>query len=440
MNRIASSAPEAPRARPPKRRRSGLAGMLLIVVAVVLAAVGILSRESTVAALASRADDAAIPRVQIVSPQPGPPRRSLTLPGDINAWYQAPIYAQVAGYVKSWSKDYGADVKAGERLAVIDSPTIDAQLAAAKANLGVALARDKLAQVTAGRYKALSGTQAVSQQEVDVQSANAAVQRSLVEAAQQDVARYQAQVGFEQVVAPFDGVVTARRTDIGDYVNGGGGAVGSKGAASELFSVADIHEMRLFVSLPQDYSDILKPGLTATITLPNAPERHYVAKFLTSANAVNPQTRTIVTELTLDNQDRRFWPGTYASVHFEVPANPDILILPEQALLFRAQGMQVALLDAQGRVHLQNVTLGLNLGNTVQILAGLKKADRVINNPSLGLLEGEQVKAVQPEAGYGNAASSRPIPEHEQGQEPARSASGLVEPAGTAGPEADGGR
>jgi membrane fusion protein (multidrug efflux system) len=431
--------PPAMQARPPgqptpKRRRGALFGIGFIAVALLLAAIGILSRESAVAALAGRADDAAIPRVQVIAPKPGPPRRALTLPGNINAWYQAPIYAQVAGYVKSWSKDYGAQVKAGERLAVIDSPTIDAQLAAAKAQLAVAQARDKLAQVTAKRYQALSGTQAVSQQEIDIQVANAAVQHSLVEAAQHDVARYQAQVGFEQVVAPFDGVVTARLTDIGDYVNAAGGDVNARGAASELFSVADIHEMRLFVSLPQDYSDILKPGLTATFTLPNAPERHETATFLTSANAVNPQTRTIVTELVIENTDHRFWPGTYASVHFEVPSNPDILILPEQALLFRAQGMQVALLDGHGRVHLQNITLGLNLGNSVQVLAGLKKTDRVINNPSLGLLEGEQVKIVQPAPGYADASAAPATPD----QLPARSASGLIEPA--AGPEADGGR
>lgn len=431
--------PPAPPGRSP--RRGSLFGIVLVGAAMVLAVIGILSRQAAVAALADRADDAAIPRVEIVSPEAGPPRRALTLPGNINAWYQAPIYAQVAGYVKSWSKDYGAQVKAGERLAVIDSPTIDAQFAAAKANLAVAEARDKLAQVTARRYQALSGTQAVSQQEIDIQVANAAVQHSLVEAAQHDVARYQAQVGFEQVVAPFDGVVTARLTDIGDYVNAAGGDVNARGAASELFSVADIHEMRLFVSLPQDYSDILKPGLTATFTLPNAPERHENATFLTSANAVNPQTRTIVTELVIDNKDRRFWPGTYASVHFEVPSNPDILILPEQALLFRAQGLQVALLDGHGRVHLQNVTLGLNLGNTVQVLAGLKKTDRVINNPSLGLLEGEAVKVVQPVHGYDAADTPAPSPQPAPAtpdQLPARSASGLVEPA--PGPEADGGR
>ncbi len=388
-------------AGPPRRwSRAALAAAMLLLAAVGLAAFGILSRETAVAGLRARADDAEIVRVAVIRPQQGPARRSVTLPGNIDAWYEAPIYAQVSGYVKMWYKDYGALVRAGELLATIDSPTIDAQYAATQADLRVAQARSRLARVTASRWQALAGTQAVSQQEVDQQTANAAVAQAQVEAAQQQVARYRALFAYKRVVAPFDGVVTARRTDVGDDVNAAGGDLGSHGGASELFSVADIHEMRLFVSVPQDFIDILKPGLTATFSLPQAPERRYAAQFLTSANAVNPQTRTVVTELTVPNPDRKLWPGTYANVQFSVPSNPDILILPEQAMLFRSQGMQVALLDAHGRVHLQNVRLGLNLGNTVQVIAGLGRDDRVINNPSLGLLEGEPVRVVTPVHGY----------------------------------------
>ncbi|WP_239479028.1 efflux RND transporter periplasmic adaptor subunit [Lichenicola cladoniae] len=396
-----------------QKRKAGRGGRVVILglcLAVGLAAFGIWSRESALADLTVRADDASIPRVEIISPKSAPPLRELTLPGNIHAWYEAPIYAQVAGYVKMWFKDYGATVKAGELLAVIDSPTIDAQFQAARANLAVAQARDRLAEVTAKRWQALAGTQAVSQQDVDQQTANATVQKALVEAAQQDVARYQALVSFKNVVSPFDGVVTSRLTDVGDYVNAAGGDVGSKGAASELFSVADIHELRVFVSIPQDYADILKPGLTATLSLPQAPGKLYTAQFLTSANAINPQTRTVVTELTIKNLNHELWPGTYVSVHFSVPADPHILIVPEQALLFRAQGMQVALLDGQGRVHLQAVTLGRNLGTAVQILSGIKKTDRIVNNPSMGLLEGETVKVVEPVHGY-SAASAQPAPE-----------------------------
>ena len=414
--------------------RGRVTGRLLVLVlglvALGLAAYGIWSRETVLGSLRNRAGDAAIPRVQIVMPQPGPARRSLTLPGNIDAWYAAPIYAQVAGYVRMWFTDYGATVKAGELLATIDSPTVDAQYAAAQANLAVAQARDRLAEVTAKRWQALAGTQAVSQQDVDQQTANATVTRAEVQAAQQQVARYGALVGFKRVVAPFDGVVTARDTDVGDYVNAAGGDVGARGGASELFNVADIHEMRVFVQVPQDYADMLKPGLTATLSLPQAPGRQYTIQFLTSANAISPQTRTVVTELTVQNPKHELWPGTYASVHFSLPGDPDILVLPEQALLFRAAGMQVALLDGQNRVHLQNITLGLNLGTSVQVTAGLKKTDRVINNPSLGLLEGETVKAVEPAHGYDASASASAA------EPPGPVAPTVVDPAGNADPEA----
>jgi membrane fusion protein, multidrug efflux system len=380
--------------------RSSLMVFIAIVAACGLAAYGIWSRDDTVAALQVTAADASLPRVDVISPKPGPRQRTLTLPGNIEAWYQAPIYAQVSGYVSHWYKDYGAEVKTGDVLATIDTPALDAQFAASKANLAVMEARYKLAVITTRRWSALAGTQAVSQQEVDVKAQDAAAQKAQVEAAQQDVARYQALIVFKQLVAPFDGVVTARNTNVGEYVNATGGEATLSSAASSLFLVADIHQMRIFVSVPQEYADVLKPGLTATLTLPQAPDKPIQAQFLTTAHAAVPSTRTIVTELTVDNANRELWPGTYASVHFAFPGEPNVLILPEQALLFRAQGMQVAVVDDQDRVHLQNVILGKNLDTEVQIVSGLKATDKVVGNPSLGLLEGQQVKPVQPVAGY----------------------------------------
>ncbi|NVN30500.1 efflux RND transporter periplasmic adaptor subunit, partial [Endobacter medicaginis] len=383
-------------------------------------------------ALAERADDASVPRVQVIAPKPGPARRELSLPGALNAWYEAPIYAQVSGYVKMWDKDYGAAVKTGDLLATIDTPTLDAEYAAAKANLAVAQARYKLAAVTAKRWASLSGTQAVSQQEVDVQAANAEAERAQVEAASQNVARYAAQEAFKRVVAPFDGVVTSRQTDIGDYVNAAGGDVGNRGAASELFTVADVHALRVFVHVPQDDAGLIRPGLTATLRLPQDPDHTYEAKFMTTAQAVGPQTRTVTTEFSVDNPDHKLWPGSYVQVMLSVPSDPDILVLPEQALLFRSNGMQVAVLGADDRVHLKNVSLGLNLGKTVQIVGGLGRNDRVINNPSAGLLEGERVKPVTPVAGYNDEA---PKIVEQPSEPPARSGSGIVEPAGGPSPE-----
>ncbi len=377
-----------------------LASIAVTVAALGLVGWGLWSRGSALAALKSTAEDEAVPRVELISPSRGPATRSLDLPGNVNAWYEAPIYAQVAGYVSSWNKDFGATVRKGDVLATIDAPALDEQLGSAQANLKVADARARLARVTARRWTALSGTQAVAQQEVDVQVADAEAQDAQVQASQHEVARYQALESFKRIVAPFDGVVTSRRTDLGAFVNAAGGDAGSPGAASELFTVADIHRLRVFVSVPEDYAALLRPGLTATLKLPQFPNRSFEAQYETTAEAFNPQSRSVTTELTVDNRDHAIWPGTFANVHFSVPGDPDLLIVPEQSLLFRAEGMQVALVDAQNRVHLQNVTLGLNLGRTVQVVSGLNASDRLVNDPSAGLLEGETVQVTQPAKGY----------------------------------------
>ena len=324
----------------------------------------------------------------------GPASQTVSLPGNIKAWYTAPIYAQVSGYVRKWYVDYGAFVKTGTLLATIDAPTVDEQYQTALANLDVAKTNSALADVTAQRWKALAGTEAVAQEEVDVQVASAAVKKAQVVAAQHEVARYHALEGFKDIVAPFDGVITSRDTDVGNYVNAAGGDVSSHGAADDLFSVADIHEMRLFVSVPQDYADMLKPGLEATFTLSQYPGRQFKATLSTTANAFDPQTRTVITELVAPNPDHLIWPGTYATVHFVVPTNQNVLVVPEQALLFRDQGMQLAVVGPDDKVHLQSVTLGLNLGQNVQVLSGLKPTDRFMVNPSAGTLEGEKVQIV----------------------------------------------
>jgi membrane fusion protein (multidrug efflux system) len=380
-----------------RRWRGVLVTTLLGAVVIALVISGVWTRQSTLASLRVTADQEAVPQVQVVYPQPGPPTHALDLPGDIDAWYQAPIYAQVSGYVKTWYKDFGAQVKTGDLLATISAPGLDEEYESAKAQLAVAEAQYRLGALTARRFRALSGTEAVSQQQVDVETADAAAQQAHVQAAEHEVARYAALEGFKRVVAPFDGVVTSRRTDIGDYVSAAGGDVGPQGASSELFSVADVHEMRVFVAVPQDYAGDLRPGLKATLSLPQFPNKTFVAQFLTTAKAFDPISRTVTTELTVPNPDYTIWPGTYADVHLVVPSDPDLLAVPEQALLFRAQGMQVAVVLPNNTVHLQDVTLGLNLGSVVQIESGLQPSDRVIDNPSDGLLEGESVQIVQGE-------------------------------------------
>ncbi|WP_296650826.1 efflux RND transporter periplasmic adaptor subunit [Paraburkholderia sp.] len=369
-------------------------------------ALGVIQRHRNLTELTQVANEDATPMVQVVSPSPGPATRTLTLPGNIRAWYSAPIYAQVSGYVRRWNKDYGATVKAGEVLATIDAPAVDEQYQSAQADLDVARTRYNLAQLTAQRWLALAGTQAVAQQDVDVKVADAAAQKAQVRAAEHEVARYRVLEGFRNIVAPFDGVVTARSTDVGNYVNAAGVDVGSRGSADELFTVANIHEMRVFVSVPQDYAAILKPGLTATLSLPQFPGREFKASFQTTANAFDPQTRTVIAELLVPNPDRLIWPGAYASVHLNVPLDRGTLVVPEQALLFRAEGMQVAVVDANDKVHLRNVKLGLNFGKTVQVLEGVSASDRIVMSPSAGLLDGQAVHIEPGENGVAVASAA----------------------------------
>jgi membrane fusion protein (multidrug efflux system) len=384
------------------KRRTLLIGLPAVLAAALLV-YGLVGRERTLAGLTRVSQEQAIVPVQIISPQKGPATRPLVLPGTVRAWYEAPIFAQVVGYVHSWNEDYGATVKAGQLLATIDTPGLDAQYAAAKANLSVAQANYRLAVSTAARWQALAGTPAVSKQEVDVQAAGAAARKAEMEASAQDVARYAALEAFKRVVAPFDGVVTARLTDVGSYVNAAGGDVSVHGNSTELFTVADVHEMRVFVSVPQDYANLLGPDITAKLHQPSQPGKSIEAKFLTTARAFDANTRTAVTELTVDNSNHTLWPGTYVDVVFQVPTDPTVLTMPEAALIFRADGAQVAIVDAQNRVHLRNVTLGQNLGQTVQVTSGLSPGDKLVNNPPAGLLEGQSVQPVTPVTGYAMA-------------------------------------
>ncbi len=413
-----AAGPEA-KAEAKPRRRGWVFAALGVLLAGGLAGYGIWSRSTATKALTTSTDDSAVPRVQVASPKNGPKQRTLTLPGNIEAWYQAAIYGQVAGYVSHWYKDYGAEVKAGDVLGTIETPSLDAELAAARAQLATVQATYNLAVLTAKRWVALSGTQAVAQQDVDIKKADAAAQKAQVAAAQQNVVKYEAMSAFKKLAAPFDGVVTARSVNIGDYVSATGGNQTARGPSQPLFIVADIHKLRIFVSVPQNFSEALKPGLTATMTLPQNPGKRIPLQFETTAKAVVASTRTVVTELVLDNPADGLWPGAYVSVQFTFPGDPNLLVIPEQAVLFRAQGTQVALIGDGDKIHLQDVTLGRNLGTDVEISTGLKTGDKLVANPSLGLLEGQQVKIVQPAAGAdpsANPSTAQPGPQQPAGQ------------------------
>nr|WP_246091507.1 efflux RND transporter periplasmic adaptor subunit [Swingsia samuiensis] len=373
--------------------------IIVVLVAVCLAVWGIIERGIHYHSLTNRTEEAAIPPVTLVQPQPGPKTREVDLPANLAAWYEAPIYAQVSGYVKMWYKDYGAHVKKGDLLAEISTPSIDAQYAAAKAHYNVILARYNLAVITAKRWAALKGTQAVSRQEVDVQAANAAAQKAELEAAEYEVERFQALENFKKIVAPFDGIVTSRLVNVGDYVNSGGGNLSSRGTVAELFSVADIHRMRVFISVPQDFASVISPKIFAELSVPQYPGRRFKADFLATANAFNAATRTVTTELTLGNEQHLLWPNSYATAHLSAPSDPSILIIPIGAVVFRAQGTQVAKV-VNDHVHLENVRLGINFGTTIQVLSGLKREDELVANPTADLLEGDAVRTVPTTHGY----------------------------------------
>ena len=381
-----------------------------IAVALVVAAYGVWTRSNALNELQQQTDDSAIPRVQVTTPKPGPAERTLTLPGNVVAWNEAPIYAQVSGYVTEWYKDYGAHVEKGELLAEIDAPGLDAQYKASLAQLDTAQTNYNLAAVTADRYTKLKGSAAVSQQQIDNAVSAAAAAKAQVAAAQEDTYRYSAMIGFEKVMAPFAGTVTARLVNIGDYVTSTGGDAVATGAAKPLFDVADVSKLRVFVDVPQSLGAVLSPSIKATLTLPNAPDKPIKADFLTTAGAVKTNTRTIVTELVVEDGQLPLLPGAYVEVHLTVPGAPNQLIVPSQAVLFRAQGPQVATVGPGDHAHLQDVTLGDDLGLDIEIRSGLTATDKIIANPSLGLLEGQQVKVTQAAPGYEVSETTGPAP------------------------------
>lgn len=341
----------------------------------------------------------AIQTVAIIRATPLPQTETVTLPGNIQAWYEAPIYAQVTGYVKMWYKDYGAEVKKGDVLAEVNAPALDAQYEQAKADLESERAKNALAELTAKRYVAMRKNHALSEQAISVQVAEAQVQAAKVKAAEQNVRNFEALIRFKTIVAPYDGIVTVRNINVGDFVNKEG-TISVPGAISNLFTVADISMMRLFVNVPETFGPFLKPGMTADVTVPQLPNRHFTAKFLTVAKGFDVSTRTAVTEFTIDNEDSVLWPGSYATVHLTATIERNVLIIPTTALVFQEHGTQAAVVTEDDRVHFKSITVGKLLDSTIEVTDGISITDRIVNNPSAALLEGDKVRIVMPAAGY----------------------------------------
>jgi len=358
---------------------------LLIVAAVVVA--GIVPRRRARAALEERTSQLAIPTVSVVHPTHGSPQTEVILPGNIQAFTDSPIYARTNGYLKKWYADIGTRVAKGQLLAEIETPEVDQQLDQARADLSTAQANYHLAEITATRYEDLLKTDSVSKQDADNARGDFEARKAMVASAESNVKRLQELQSFERIYAPFDGVITARNTDVGHLINSGAG-----GPATELFHIAAIKTLRVYVNVPQQYSQAAKPGITADLTFQEFPDRRFQGKLVRTADAIDVASRTLLVEVDVDNSRGEILPGAYTQVHLKVPQGVPALILPVSALIFQSAGLQVGTVQGGNRALLKTITLGHDLGSEVEVVSGLSPDDLIITNPPDSLIDGETVR------------------------------------------------
>lgn len=313
----------------------------------------------------------------------------ITLPGTIKAWHEAPVYARVDGYIKQWYVDIGDKVKTGDLLAVIDAPELDAQFRQAEADLTVALANNQLAQITAKRWSHLLKTDSVSKQETDEKVDSARAQAAVVLSRRANRDRLHDLVGFERIIAPFPGIISSRRTDIGALIN-----AGSNPNAFPLFRVAQHNPLRMYVKIPENYSSRIKPNLAVKLAFAEFPGQLFNAKLFQTAEAINPVTRTLLAQFTIQNNNNQLMPGGYTQVHIKMPSAVHAVRLPVNVLLFRAQGLQVATLNPHQQVVLKSISIARDFGNEVEIDSGIEPGERVIINPSDSIFNGQKVRTV----------------------------------------------
>jgi RND family efflux transporter MFP subunit len=369
-------------------KRPLVIGAAALIAACAVVAGGLATRHSQAEQLKQSAVDNAIPTVSLMV-QKDLPDAPLELPARIDAWSRAPIYARVSGYLQKWNVDIGAHVKAGQVLAVIDTPDLDQDLAQARANLGVARSNLALAESTAKRWQSLVGQNAVSKQEADEKQGDYLSKRANVQALQASVEREEALKRYTRLSAPFDGVVTERNTDVGALVSVGG-AVGS-----QLFVVSDLHRLRVYVNLPQRQVALIKPGSVAKVSVPEHPDKRYDARVTASAQSINSGSGAMQVQLVVDNPDGDLLPGAFANVRFDLPGDSSAVTVPPGALIVGKDGVQVAVLDANNRARIRKVSIARDLGSVVQLAGGVGKGDRIIDSPPDGLADGDVVRVAQ---------------------------------------------
>jgi RND family efflux transporter MFP subunit len=372
---------------------------ILIGVALILAVWGILSRLSARNALGRQAAEAAIPTVATARAKAGPATDKLVLPGNVQAYYEAPIYARTNGYLKVWYTDIGASVKKGQLLAEIETPEIDQELRQAQADLATAQANSLLARTTNERWQGLLATESVSQQDADQRAGDAAAKLATQHSAAANVARLRELEAFKRVQAPFEGVVTQRNTDVGALINAG------EAPGSALFRVADTHRLRIYVQVPQPYAGQVRDGVAAALEFTDHPGKAYSATVASTAHALDAISRTLQVELQIDNSRGELLPGSYVQVTFTLASGGNTLRVPVNALIFRGQSVQVATIDDRQRVHLKDITEGRDFGTEIEVLSGITASDTFIINPPDSIGEGTQVRT-QPPATAGAPAET----------------------------------
>ncbi|HEX4164148.1 MAG TPA: efflux RND transporter periplasmic adaptor subunit [Bryobacteraceae bacterium] len=388
-----SKPPHEP-ARPPSTVWRWLSIFLLLAVLGVAYVIysGITARAKANTVLEKTTADESIPTVSVMKPLATSQGQEVVLPGNMQAYVDTPVWARASGYIKAWHTDIGARVKRGQLLAEIEAPEIEQQLQQAKENLSTSQANLKLSQITAERYTGLFKTDSVAKQDVDNAVQDAEAKTSTVSAAKANVSRLEQLVGYERVYAPFDGVITARNIDVGTLVDADANTAGK-----ELFHLAANHTLRVFVSVPEVYSRVAQPGVNSYLTLTEYPGRKFTGTIVRNAEAIDVNSRTLLVEVDVKNPTGELLPGSYVSVHFKLGSKANAVTLPSNVLLFRSQGLQVALVR-DGRVALVPVTLGRDYGDSVEIISGVKPGDVVVTNPSDSIASGQPVRVTNASA------------------------------------------
>ncbi len=374
-------------------RRWWIAVLAFVIVAAVVIS-GILPRINARAALEKETAEMAIPTVSVITPKRGAPTQEVVLPANVQAYIDSPIYARTNGYLKRWYTDIGARVKAGQLIAEIETPEVDQQLRQSKADLATAEANLNLSQITATRYQDLLKTDSVSKQDTDNATGDLAAKQATVQSSQANVKRLEELQSFEKIYAPFDGVITARNTDIGALIDSGS----SGGTRTELFHIAQPDKLRVYVSVPQVYSQAMKPGLSADLVLSEFPGRVFPGTLVRTADAIDQSTRTLLVEIRVNNPTGTLFSGAYAEVHLKLPTATSAFILPVNTLLFRSEGLRVAAVTDGRHAELKQITLGHDFGSEVEVVAGLTGDESIIANPPDSLVSGEEVRIAKPAA------------------------------------------